>query len=140
MKERFMVDNTSDEIVFELDDPSVVEVIETPDEKTIRRAYRVPLRGLPVSILIGDNLYAVHNLSNSGAGIFITKPEQLKNKPAPFTISINAEEATFSFDAEVSHISVFDTDKYLCGLRFINIDEKNGLAFSNYVSGLRKKK
>ena len=134
-----MANDTSDEVVFELDDPSV-EVIQTPDEKTIRRAYRIPLRGNPVRLSIDGNQYDAHNLSSGGAGIFLTKLEELKNKPTPFTVSISTDSETFSFGAEVTHVSVFDTDKYLCGLRFTNIDEKDGLAFSNFVSGLRKKK
>ena len=134
-----MVNDASDEVVFELDDPSV-EVIETPDEKTIRRAYRVPLRGLPVSLSIDGEQYTVHNLSSGGAGVLVTKPDILKNKPVPFAVAICATEETFSFDAEVSHISVFDTDRYLCGLRFTNIEGKNSLAFSNFVYGLKKRK
>jgi len=134
-----MVNDTSDEVVFELDDPTV-EVIETPDEKTIRRAYRVPLREHSVSLSIDGNQYDIHNLSGGGAGIFLAKPEVLKNKPAPFIVSIHTKEKVFSFKAEVSHVSVFDTDKYLCGLRFTNMEEKDGAAFSDFVYGLRKKK
>lgn len=133
-----MVNDSSDEVVFELDDPSV-EVIQTQDEKTIRRAYRVPLRGLSVSLSIDGEQYHVHNLSSGGAGVFTAKPEILKNKPTPFTVSITTNEKTFSFGAEVTHISEFDTDKYLCGLRFTDIDGKDGAAFADFVYGLRKK-
>jgi len=134
-----MVKDTSDEAVLELNDPSV-EVIKTPDEKTIRRAYRVPVRGIPVGLFIDGNQYPIHNLSTSGAGIFVTTPEELKDKPVPFTASIYINEETFSFNAKVCHISVFDPDKYLCGLHFTDVEEKVGLAFSNFISGLRKKK
>ena len=126
-------------IEFELDNLPHMAGDKIPNEMT-RHIFRVPVSDPHgVKALLGGHRYDVINLEKRGISIRLLKGEK------PFgigdilpSIELTLQDHVLNLRGKVVHVSFHEKECSVCGLRFIDMDEKSVQLISGFYQHLRK--
>lgn len=95
-------------------------------EQVIRQIYRVPIANNDeVNVSVDGSEYEVVNLGSQGIGIRLSEPVPFRVDGRNHEIDLRIEGNLLHLSGEIVHVTPYDADNYLCGIKLIDMDEES---------------
>jgi c-di-GMP-binding flagellar brake protein YcgR len=105
-----------------------------------RKYFRINLEGNDaVSVRINKVPYEIFDLSDGGIGILLSPEDLLLAEGDELPIELNIEGTVQNLQGKVKHINPTGKEEYLCGIEFMNVEEKIRAKLMEFLQSCREK-
>ena len=109
-------------------------------QEAMRKNFRINVKGnSDITVKINDAKYEVFDVVDNGIGIIFSPEDILIAVADELPIELTIEETTHNLQGMVVHISPEGPEELLCGIEFINLDEKAKENLMEYIQTCRDK-
>jgi len=109
-------------------------------QEIMRKYFRISVKdSSEISMRINEARYDIVDVGDSGIGIRLTPEDIFIAAEDELPIELKIQGVVHNMQGKVVHISPAGPEEFLCGIEFINIDEKSKNKLMEYLRESRQK-